>query len=277
MTEVTPTSIDRVVVDLLAYDPEEIILFGSAARGDTTESSDIDFIVIKKTDRRFVERLVDVKAFLPKDISVDTFVYTPQEFEAMIEAGNPFMEQALGDGKIVYERSSGIHQAEAAPPTKWSFKGGIPFVSRPLETARHWLVQAERNLAMARTLLDAGFWSGVCFQAEQTAQMGLKAFLYLRGHRPIFTHAVTELAQQCVEEDTEFQVFLDQSGEIGEYYISTRYPDAVTPPAVPFEMFTEQEAQVALKYAKAIVDIVRAKIEAAAGDCPEPTVAEEDV
>jgi len=195
----------------------------------------------------------------------------------MIRAGNPFMEQALGDGKIVYERASGIRQAEAAPPTKWSFKGGIAFVSHPLETARRWLAQAERNLAMARALLDAGFWSGVCFQAEQTAQMGLKAFLYLKGYRPILTHAVTELARQCVEEDTEFQVFPDQSGEIGEYYISTRYPDAVTPPAVPFEMFTEEEAQVALKYANGIVDIARAKIDAAVGDSPEPTETWEEV
>ena len=277
MTEVTPTAIDRIVAGLLAYDPEEIILFGSAARGDTSERSDIDFIVVKKTDRRFVERLVDVKAFLPKDIRVDAIVYTPQEFEAMIEAGNPFMEQALGDGKVVYERSSGIRQAEEAPPTKWSFKGGLAFVSRPVETARRWYIQAERNLAMARTLLDAEFWSGVCFQAEQTAQMGLKAFLYLRGYRPIMTHAVTELARQCVEEDTEFQAFVDQSSEIGEYYISTRYPDAVTPPAVPFEMFTEQEAREALKYASGIVDIVRAKIGAAADDSPEPTSPLEEV
>lgn len=91
----------------MPYDPEKIILFGSAARGDADEYSDIDLIIIKNTDRRFVQRLVDVTAFLPKDIGVDVFVYTPREIKAMIEEENPFIEQALKDGIVLYEKSQG--------------------------------------------------------------------------------------------------------------------------------------------------------------------------
>ena len=257
----------------MGYEPEEIILFGSAARGDAGEHSDIDLIVVKKTDRQFVQRLSDVKAFLPKGLSIDAIVYTPQEFEAMIEAGNPFMEQALGDGKVVYDRASGVRQAEVAPPTKWSWKGGIAFVRRPLETARRWLGQAEHSLTVTRVLLEQNLWSDVCFHSEQTAQMGLKAFLYLRGHRPILVHAVSELALQCSEEDSDFLIFIDQSAEIEEYYLSTRYPDAVASPAIPFEMFTEQQAMEALGYAERIVEVVRAKIATASGDSSEPAPA----
>ncbi len=61
---VSPSKIDQVVQELRGYEPEEIILFGSAARGDAGEHSDIDLIVVKKTDRQFVQRLSDVKAFL---------------------------------------------------------------------------------------------------------------------------------------------------------------------------------------------------------------------
>jgi predicted nucleotidyltransferase len=107
MTPGRPSAIDRVVDGLMAYDPEKIILFGSAARGDTDEYSDIDLIVIKNTDRRFVQRLVDVTAFLPMDIGVDVFVYTPQEIKAMIEEENPFIEQAFKDGIVLYEKSQG--------------------------------------------------------------------------------------------------------------------------------------------------------------------------
>ena len=48
----------QVLEQLKGYDPEKVILFGSATRGDTDEYSDIDLIVIKETDRRFVQRLI---------------------------------------------------------------------------------------------------------------------------------------------------------------------------------------------------------------------------
>ena len=91
----------------MAYGPEKIILFGSAARGDADEYSDLDLIVIKVSNKRFVERLVEVTAYLPRDVAADVFVYTPQEFRAMQEEGNPFIEQALKDGIVLYEKSQG--------------------------------------------------------------------------------------------------------------------------------------------------------------------------
>jgi predicted nucleotidyltransferase len=39
--------IERVVSDLMAYGPEKIILFGSAARGDDDDYSDIDLMFEK--------------------------------------------------------------------------------------------------------------------------------------------------------------------------------------------------------------------------------------
>ena len=102
-----PPPIDRVLKGLMAYEPEKIILFGSMARGDADEYSDIDLIIIKDTDQRFLLRLVEVTAFLPLDIGVDALVYTPKELEAMLAEGNPFIEQALKDGIVLYEKSSG--------------------------------------------------------------------------------------------------------------------------------------------------------------------------
>ena len=87
------------------YNPEKIILFGSHARGETDEYSDLDLILIKKTDKGFVERLVDpilLKILPPK---TDCFVYTPEEFEQMKENENPFILKALENYKILYEKS----------------------------------------------------------------------------------------------------------------------------------------------------------------------------
>lgn len=101
--------IERVLKSLMAYEPEKIILFGSAARGDTDEYSDIDLIVVKKTDQRFIQRLVEVTAFLPRDltVNVDALVYTPDELKALIEEGRPFIEQALKEGIVLYENPEG--------------------------------------------------------------------------------------------------------------------------------------------------------------------------
>lgn len=67
-----------LVQDLKVYQPEKIILFGSAATGDMDEYSDLDVVVIKKTSQRFIERLVEVAELLRDQLHpADVFVYTP--------------------------------------------------------------------------------------------------------------------------------------------------------------------------------------------------------
>jgi HEPN domain-containing protein/predicted nucleotidyltransferase len=255
-----PPTVEQVLNCLMGYGPEKIILFGSTARGDTDEYSDLDLIVIKKTDKRFVERLVEAGSFIPLDLSVDVFVYTPEEFQSMIEEGNPFIEEALKDGKVLYEKTAGGQGREVAASWQHPVQKGRAFVKKPLETARRWLAQAEHSLGMTRLLLQGGFWAGACFHAEQTAQLALKAFLYGVGRRFINIHSVRELAAQCSKDDSEFSPFVDYGTFLDRYYLATRYPDALPDPAVPFESFTEQEAQQALAFATEMVELVRGKV-----------------
>jgi predicted nucleotidyltransferase len=95
---------ERVVECIKKYEPEKIIVFGSYVRGDVDEESDLDFVVIKETDKRFLERLIEVAKLIDIDLGqVDVFVYTPEEFKRMIEGGNPFIENVLKEGRVVYE------------------------------------------------------------------------------------------------------------------------------------------------------------------------------
>ena len=89
----------------MPYDPERVILFGSLARGDSDDYSDIDVMVIKRTETRFVQRLVEAGRLISLPRHVDVFVYTPEELSAMEEDGNPFIEGALRDGIVVYEKA----------------------------------------------------------------------------------------------------------------------------------------------------------------------------
>jgi len=91
----------RIVKD---YNPEKIILFGSLARGDYHELSDVDMIVIKKTRKRFLERIGDVLLLNDTEMHLECFVYTPEEFSEMIEEENPFIEEVLKSGVVVYEK-----------------------------------------------------------------------------------------------------------------------------------------------------------------------------
>jgi uncharacterized protein len=93
-----------ILLDTLkTYQPHKIILFGSAARGEADAQSDLDLIVIKDTPESFIERLEAMAKLCPPGVHADILVYTPKEIRTMVEEDNPFIIQALRDGKLLYE------------------------------------------------------------------------------------------------------------------------------------------------------------------------------
>lgn len=173
--------------------------------------------------------------------------------------GNPIMEGALNDGIVLDDKTPGDGLREfISSPEGQAGKGHI--VTKPLETAGRWLAQAEHSLIITRFLLENGMGAGACFHSEQTAKLALKAFLFGRGSRYVTMHSVRELAAWCAEEDDAFSSFVDYGTSLDRYYLSTRYPDALPEPAVPFESFTEKEAREALGYASEIVEAVKARV-----------------
>ena len=88
---------------LRGYEPECVYLVGSAARGEADELSDLDVIVIKRTNASFLDRLRDVALLLPHGVgAVDVLVYTPDEFAAMRRDGNAFAETIVEEGRLLY-------------------------------------------------------------------------------------------------------------------------------------------------------------------------------
>ena len=80
------------------------IVFGSLARGDATRRSDLDLIVIMKTDKRFLDRydglLRDVTRAVPGR-DVEMLIYTPEELERL--RSRRFVATALREGRTIYE------------------------------------------------------------------------------------------------------------------------------------------------------------------------------
>jgi predicted nucleotidyltransferase len=95
--------VQKIVECLKNYQPERVIIFGSCARGDADEQSDVDVVVIKQTDKRFLDRLLEVARFLDNDLGkVDVFVYTREEFEDMRRQENPFITKVVAEGRVIY-------------------------------------------------------------------------------------------------------------------------------------------------------------------------------
>lgn len=104
----TPEGIEqrlRIGIERLRpLDPQRIILFGSAARGDVHDFSDIDLCIIHETSEGFVERILHALTLLADVPEAQPVCYTPAEFERMARRRNPFIERILREGRVVYER-----------------------------------------------------------------------------------------------------------------------------------------------------------------------------
>jgi len=82
--------------------PETIILFGSFAKDDVNEGSDIDILVISNFKENFLDRikvLLDLNRF---KIPVEPIGYTPEEYAKMKKERNSFYEEVIQDCKVLY-------------------------------------------------------------------------------------------------------------------------------------------------------------------------------
>ena len=98
--------LQRIVEKVKAdYHPEKIILFGSLSQGKVKEASDIDLAIIKDTDKRPLDRSLEVARIAQPILGVNFLVYTPKEFEREQEANNFFVvDEILKRGRVLYER-----------------------------------------------------------------------------------------------------------------------------------------------------------------------------
>ena len=65
----------------------EVYLFGSYAKGEWLEDSDIDLIVVSGTfeGEDIVERIGKLRRILPEDLAVEILAYTPVELKLALE------------------------------------------------------------------------------------------------------------------------------------------------------------------------------------------------
>lgn len=95
--------VDRLVT---RFAPEQIILFGSQARGTAAPGSDVDLLVImpvagSKREKRIEMRMALDDILVPKDV----LVTTPEEVERERDLVGSIIRPALREGRVLYARS----------------------------------------------------------------------------------------------------------------------------------------------------------------------------
>ncbi len=110
MTGTDDALLQRMVATIVKeVDPEQVILFGSRARGNAATDSDVDLVVIEtapfgeERDRR-TEAVRLWRALAGFRVPKDILVYSRDEAEYWRHSLNHVLARALREGRVLYER-----------------------------------------------------------------------------------------------------------------------------------------------------------------------------
>lgn len=87
------------------YKPEKIILFGSLAMGKLRKGSDIDLLVIKKTNKDYWQRAEEIAEIINIDMPCDVLNITPEELKCRLSVNDFFIKDIINNGKVIYEKT----------------------------------------------------------------------------------------------------------------------------------------------------------------------------
>ena len=105
------TRIDKNTIQAIAqliverFKPEQVILFGSHARGETGEHSDVDLLVVLADTGQSqrdnpIRRAIAEHFVLP----IDIIVRSPESLAAQRNDPYSFIHEVLKEGEVLYER-----------------------------------------------------------------------------------------------------------------------------------------------------------------------------
>jgi predicted nucleotidyltransferase len=100
--------IDQELAELLpriveTLHPRKVIFFGSASRGKAGEMSDIDLCIIADTELRFFDRVNAVQYLYQGKRELQVLVYTPEEWQQMLDEERDFIRTIASEGRVLYE------------------------------------------------------------------------------------------------------------------------------------------------------------------------------
>ncbi len=166
------------------YKPEKIILYGSYNTENRKKDSDIDLLIVKDTDSRLIERLLEVESLLSdRTVPPDIIVYTPKEIRFLYSIGSPFIEEIMEKGRLLYMRKA----------------------------TSSWIKEAKDELDSVTILYDHGKYRGACYHSQQSVEKGLKALILEKGEKPGRVHDIVELLNEVTKKGWKISFAIDDA------------------------------------------------------------------
>ena len=128
-----------------------------------------------------------------------------------------------------------------------------------MKEINNWFAFAKDDLKMAEAALREKIYNQVCFHSQQGVEKTLKGFLKTKVRSVPKTHFLDELLNLCIEIDRGFQTLREKCSILDDYYIPTRYPDAL-PGMLPEGLPQVKDATEALFFLREIMKFVTERL-----------------
>ena len=202
--------------------PQKVILFGSAARGDTGPHSDIDLLIIKDGENAW-DLMRRIRSGLSRGgPPVDIIVASTATIERYKNSHALVYKPALREGKVMYESQSEYDPDEQPPELP---PPNLPPGRYPADDPREWLRRANNNLTRAITHIpDADLLEDMCWDAQQAAEKAIKARLISLDVEFPYTHKIEELLDCLEAAGDDIPDEVRAATMLTEFATVTRYP-----------------------------------------------------
>ena len=202
-----------------------LILFGSHARGEAHEHSDLDFLVIEPKVDDVIGESVRLRHTLDGMlVAADVIVRSEESVREWREVYGQVIHAALTEGRelctsTTTDREPAQHRHDGRTRTS-------------LDLAHQLLGRATAAELTVRTLLDVpgDLDVGIGFHASAAVEKSIKAVLAARGLRFPLTDDLRTLGEFCAESAVELPGTLEGMDELTPYAMA-QFHDAPTPPA----------------------------------------------
>ena len=129
-----------------------------------------------------------------------------------------------------------------------------------MKEQNNWFAFAEEDRKMAEAAFRERIYNQVCFHSQQGVEKTLKGFLRSRAQSMPKTHFLQELLHLCIQIDPDFKNLMPDCAKLDDYYIPTRYPDAL-PGILPEGLPNEKDASESLLTLQKIMNFVASKVD----------------
>ena len=109
MTRAAKWTADQAVIDRMVkrivrkFHPQQVILFGSQARGDAGPDSDVDLLVVMDFEGRAGDKSLEIMQLIRDDeLPVDVIVTRPEDFAWRKDVVGTIEWPAAREGKVLY-------------------------------------------------------------------------------------------------------------------------------------------------------------------------------